>query len=300
MNGPRKLDFLCLGPQRTASSWLQQVLEFHDEICLPKGVKETMFFDKHYAKGLAWYQWHFEDASPGTRCGEIAPTYFDSPEATSRVFDHFPELKLIVLIRNPIERTHSLYRHHLSKGRIRCKFDEALDRFPNLISSGKYSIHCPRWESQFGRSNFLYLRQEDVSERPQAVLNEVCDFLSIARMDLPSIGNEKVNSATAPRSLLLARLFSLTSTMLRSARLYNVVNAAKRLGLKSVFSGGRSVDPMSATSRKRLAEEFDADVSWLENRLGCNLSGWRLGENRSMRVPGQESDLASGVKGSQS
>jgi len=270
-----KLGFICLGPQRTASSWLQEVLYQHDAICFPQGVKETMFFDHRYLNGIDWYNSHFSNAKAGKVCGEIAPTYFDSAEATERIAKHFPTLKFVILARNPVDRVHSLYRHHLSKGRIRCGFDEALDRFPFLVHSGKYSLHCPRWESKFGHQQFLYLSQDQVSISPQVVLDQVCDFLCIKRITLPAIGREKVNSASAPRSLMLARAFSFTSTAMRSFRLYGIVNLAKRMGLKSVFSGGRQVEPMSDNCRRQLESEFLQDTKWLENRLGWDLSSWR-------------------------
>jgi len=266
--------FFCLGPQRTASSWLQLVLEVHPEIGLPHGVKETMFFDQRFGKGLSWYESHFKAMNPGIVLGEVAPTYFDSIEATERISKTFPCAKFVILVRDPVARTHSLYRHHLSKGRIRCSFDEALDRYPYLVTSGKYSVHCPRWEDVFGKDRFLYLRQEDIQENPQVVLDQVFDFLAVRRIELPTFGKEKINSADAPRHIWLARLFSTSSTVLRSLRFYRTVNFAKQLGLKAVFGGGRSVAPMSSACHDRLQREFQEDVDWLRNRLGWDFASW--------------------------
>jgi hypothetical protein len=150
-----------------------------------------------------------------------------------------------------------------------------LDRYPFLISSGKYSLHCPRWESAFEKDRFLYLRQEQIAQTPQSVLDQFCNFMSIRRIELPIIGNEKINSAEAPRYRWLARLFSGSSTLLRSFRFYRTVNFAKSLGLKSFYRGGRAVEPISASCRGRLEDEFQDDVDWLRERLGWDFTSWQ-------------------------
>ena len=275
-NSDTRLDFLCIGPQRTASSWLQEVLQCHPSVCLPKGVKETMFFDLRYAKGLDWYNWHFEHSSEGQKCGEIAPTYFDSPEACERIVSLRPNIKIIIMVRNPIERTFSLYRHHFSKGRIGVDFQTALSMHPELISSSKYSQHATYWESAIPRDQIAYIWQDEVVTDPEAVLSKICDFIGLPRLEtLPAIARDVVNHATAPKSKLLAFTLSSISTALRSARLYKIVDIAKSFGLKSVFEGGKPIEPMTADTKKQLAAEFEPDIAWLESHLKRDLSDWR-------------------------
>jgi hypothetical protein len=72
-------DFIAVGPPRTGTTWLHGVL--YHRVSLPRGVKETYFFDHFYAKGLNWYSHYFGDSADGHRVGEIAPTYFASAEA---------------------------------------------------------------------------------------------------------------------------------------------------------------------------------------------------------------------------
>ena len=78
---PIHLDFVGIGPQRTASTWLNEMLLRHPSIALPTGVKETKFFDDRFHKGFAWYATHFADPDPSQVRGEIAPTYFDDDAA---------------------------------------------------------------------------------------------------------------------------------------------------------------------------------------------------------------------------
>ena len=269
------INFCCLGPQRTASSWLHEVLSCHPDVCLPDGVKETMFFDDRFHKGLSWYTKLFRRQGARQVCGEIAPTYFHSVKACERLVELSPDLKIIILVRNPIERTFSLYRHHLSKGRIRIPFSQALERHPELIDTGKYSIHAKRWEDSFPPLNTMYLWQDDIKQNPQKILDDTCDFIGVKKIKIPPVANEIVNTATAPRNAYVARILSATATTLRSLALHRVVNFGRSLGLKKMYEGGATVQKLSNEQYRMLADLFEEDLVWLEQRLGRKLDDWR-------------------------
>jgi len=268
------LDFVCIGPQRTATSWLHFVLQQHPDAIFPFGVKETMFFDQRYDKGLSWYDWHFADGEGFLR-GEIAPTYFDSVQACQRLAKHCPRLRIIVLVRNPVERTHSLYRHNVSKGRVRGDFSEALIMDPLLVSSGRYAVHCQRWEAAFSPDQVLYVLQEEISIIPQAVLDRICKHIGLGSFQFSGDIKEVVNSATAPRNATLALIFSRAATLLFSMRLYRFVHWAKKGGLKNIYRGGRAIPPMNSDCYQSLLGEFASDIEWLERKTGWDLSAWR-------------------------
>ena len=271
----REIKFFGIGPQRTASSWLDFMLREHDGIALPHQVKETMFFDQRYAKGMDWYLHHFNQA--GDRiCGEIAPTYFDSKEALENVHRHYPNAKIIINVRNPIARCHSLFRHHLSKGRVPNDFAQALKKMPRILESGHYQQYCEAWEKQFD-GNVIYLVQEDIESEPLSVMQDVCEFIGAAPMEnKPEFANEKINSATAPKSIVVAKVLSTTATLLRSLRLHSLVNAGKNLGLKKAYQGGKTPAPLTPENVEFLSEYFNKDITWLENRLNRDFQSWLI------------------------
>ena len=162
-----KLAFFGIGPQRTASTWLYTALSTHPGIAFPHQVKETMFFDRHFDRGLDWYLWHFRNAGPDQICGEVGPTYFDDDGACERIKECFPEAEIFINVRNPIARSHSLFRHHLSKGRVPNSFQTAIDKLPRIVDSGRYREHCLKWEEAFG-DRITYLVQEDIQEDPDS------------------------------------------------------------------------------------------------------------------------------------
>ncbi|MEM7452752.1 MAG: sulfotransferase domain-containing protein [Planctomycetota bacterium] len=269
-----QLTFFGIGPQRTASTWLYTALSTHPRIAFPHQVKETMFFDQHFDRGLEWYLWHFRNRKDDQICGEVGPTYFDDDLARERIKECFPDAEIFINVRNPIARSHSLFRHHLSKGRVPNSFQGAIDKMPRIVDSGRYREHCMKWEESFG-DRITYLVQEDIQEDPDTVLQFVFQRIGIETVEVPEQAKERINTATAPRSLALARVLSFTATTLRSLRLHSLVEYGKKLGLKKVYSGSGEVDPMTPEMYQSLAGIFEPDIQWLEQRLGRDLSIWR-------------------------
>jgi len=269
------LGFICVGPQRTASSWLHQYLKLHPAVSLPTQVKETMFFDEHFHQGPAWYDAHFDSDERGRLRGEIAPTYFDSPDALERL-GGFDPLRVMVVVRNPIERTFSLFRHHRSKGRVPDDYFAAVSSMPRIEQSGRYAEHCPKWESAFGTANCIYLEQQQIQTDPQAVFDRLCGFLSIEPIELPETARDRFGSATRPRSSRVARLGAQASTALRSRGLHGPVEFAKRLGLRSlVFGKPAGEEPIPPAVWSHLRELHEPDLRFLEDKLGRSLDAWR-------------------------
>jgi len=273
---PFKLDVVCAGPQRTASSWLHRVLVGHPDLCFPRDVKETMFFDERFEKGMPWYEWHFRHRRPGQQCAEVAPTYFDRDEARMRLLAHEPALKVIVNVRNPVMRAFSLYRHHLAKGRVRGSFSEAVRCMPRILASGHYGRFCPLWERAFGADRVLHLVHEDIQTAPDAVIGNVWAFLELPPLKAPAVVRGRVGAAGLPRYPWIAGLVAGTATALRARRLHRLVEIGKQVGLKAVYRGrDASAIRLTPELHAELARTFAADIDYLEARLGRDFSSWR-------------------------
>ena len=103
-------DFLGIGVQKGGTTTLQRLLEQHPDLFLPKQ-KELHYFSLHYGKGEAWYRQQFAAAAPQQRCGEITPYYVFHPQAPQRIHALLPQAKLILLLRDPVERALSQFAH---------------------------------------------------------------------------------------------------------------------------------------------------------------------------------------------
>ena len=97
-------EFLGLGTQKGGTTTLHRLLEQHPDVYLP-ACKEVHFFDLNYDAGEGWYRNHFTDAKPHQTCGEITPFYLFHPDVPGRIHNLLPKARMVVLLRDPVERT---------------------------------------------------------------------------------------------------------------------------------------------------------------------------------------------------
>jgi hypothetical protein len=237
-----------------------------------------MFFDRRYERGADWYASYFDDKFK--KCGEVAPTYFDVPKVSNRLYRFSRNCEIIVNLRHPAERAFSLYRHHLKKGRVSRPLRKAVEDMPRIISAGKYATHLPRWQSAFGREQVHLLFISDIKNRPESVVNKVCDWIGVESEVLQNAPclDERVNTASMPRSLRLARGVSSVVSFLHAQGLHSLVSLGKKVGLKRmIFTGGEDQMPkMAAEDRSWLIQEYEEDISYIESETNRDLSGWRV------------------------
>jgi hypothetical protein len=272
----QKISLLAVGPQRTASSWLDRALRSHPKLCFPTHVKETFFFDQCYDQGLDWYLNHFELTGEEDLLAEVGSTYFESFQARERIQEHNPEARILITVRNPVARSFSSFGHEYTKGRAPENFFLAVQEQPRIVNSGRYSVIAPEWEATSGRERIFYLVQEDIEADPQGQMDAVCRFLGLEPVELPEELRGRYGQGSIPRFRWLAAAASRTASTLRAAGLHRVVEAGKRLGLKRVYSGGNPAKlSMTREVFDYLLAEHEPDIAWLESKLGRNFSHWR-------------------------
>lgn len=269
-------DFLGIGPGRTGTSWLHEVLVGH--VDLPRGVKETQFFNHSYAKGIEWYAAHFRDARGDRPIGEICP-YFIDEQASGRIKTHLPDCKLIVCFRDPVDHAYSNYKLLMAYAWARGSFEEVLETRPHIDRGNRYAANLRRWFDTFGRDQILVTWYEDLSSNPQGYLDRICEFTGIAKFTLPppSSTEKKVNEFQGPpRSRRLAQNARHAMYWLRDRDAYSVVNALERAGVWAFcFSGGERYPRLTAEQDARLRQRYLPEVEALEQLLDCDLSRWK-------------------------
>jgi len=179
------LDFLGIGAQKAGTTWLYAQLSRHPQVRFPAG-KEVHFWDRDDAPDPAWYQGLFEpEIGPGTRQGEITPAYaFIPPERIQRIHGLYPRLRLIYLIRNPMERAWSSAL--MALGRAEMRIDEASDqwfidhfRSQGSLQRGDYETSIRNWTAIYPRQQLLVERYESIGIEPRALLTRVAGHLGI-------------------------------------------------------------------------------------------------------------------------
>ncbi len=208
MNGDLP-NFLGLGVQKGGTTSLQKLLEQHPGTFLPPA-KELHFFSLHYARGEAWYRQQFALAGAGKRRGEITPYYLFHPEVPGRIQALLPQARLVVLLRDPVERALSQYFHSRRLGLEPLGLEEALAAEPqrlagshaelaaaegrhrshqehSYLSRSRYEEQLQRFESRFAAEQLLVLRSEDLFTHPEGVWSRLLAFLELETWPLPPL-----------------------------------------------------------------------------------------------------------------
>lgn len=270
------LDVAGVGPQRTGTTWLDACLREHPELCLPEEVKETFFLDRHFERGWDWHAGHFERCGPERLRTEVGPTWFDVPEVPGRLHERAPDCRIVATLRDPAERSWSLYRHHRRKGRVGEDYREAVEEIPRIVEASRYGEHLPRWIDRFGSERVHVILLDDVRERPEAVLEELCDSLEVAPFDeAPASAEERVYAGRRARHPSLARLAVGASRWLRDRGLHGVADLARRLTGGLVYGTPDEDEGMPPALRAELAAAFEEDVRFIEELTGRDLDRWR-------------------------
>jgi len=205
-------DFLIIGAQRCGTTSLYNYINKHPNV-LPAFRKEVHFFDNSYEKGLnwyrahfshKWYQWNLErkyDQSLIT--GEASPYYLFYPHVPERVFETLPDIKLIVILRNPIDRAYSHYHHEVNIGVENLSFKNALRRerenidketqkiisdphtknffyqHYTYLSKGFYINQLPRWLKLFNKNSILILNLKNLERDTHKTMCLLTRFLNL-------------------------------------------------------------------------------------------------------------------------
>jgi len=269
--------FFIIGPPRTGSSWLHEILSPHT--LLPSPSKETRFFDTHFHRGLKWYLAHYENSS-GERCmGEVAPTYFASAQARERMAVIVPDAKIVCVFRNPVERLLSLYRLKSAYGMIRGSFEEAIESDPEFMESSSYARNLRQWQQHFGARNVMVGIYDDLCEHPQSFADSVGDFIGISRFVLKPSQCEFLHGSkpmTRPRSYFRTRSAMVVAEWLKAQRLDRLVVAIKRTPLRKLaLGGGPPFPPVPEDVLKWLYKKLRPEVEELEEMLQRDLFSWK-------------------------
>jgi hypothetical protein len=199
-------NFLGLGTQKGGTTYLHGLLGQHPQVQMASP-KEVQFFSLHWHRGLAWYCRHFNDVAPEQCCGEVTPYYLFHPLAAERIQTVLPTTKLIVLLRDPVERSLSQYFHSRRLDLEPLALEAALVAEPGRLADAESSLHrdlphrshqqhsylsrsryerqLPLYQALFPKAQLLILRSEALFADPCLVWKRVLQFLQLDACPLP-------------------------------------------------------------------------------------------------------------------
>ena len=174
-------DFIVIGAMKSATTTLHEQLARQPGVFMSRP-KEPNFFsdDAIYARGWGWYSSLFRpaaDGRPARRVEHALHQAADYPRTVDRMVRDLPRLKLIYLMRHPIDRLMSQYVHELTAGRITVGVREAVERHPELIDYSRYAMQLQPFLDAYGFENVLPVFFPRLVTHSQAELERIGRFL---------------------------------------------------------------------------------------------------------------------------
>jgi len=203
-------DFIIIGAAKCGTTSLYDYLTQHPSI-YSADRKEIYFFDRYYPLGINWYKGffrlkifkNFKKINGSFLTGEATPTYIHHPLAAERISKSIPKAKLIVLLRNPVDRAFSSYNMQKKHGIESLTFQEAIKaeesrlagEYEKMISNPNYYSYYTQWYAYltrgiyvdqlkvwmkfFPKNQFLIIKSEDFFENEDNIYHQVLTFLNL-------------------------------------------------------------------------------------------------------------------------
>ena len=280
MQGDRQTDrqvpeFLYIGTSKAGSTWLFNALSRHPDVFLPSN-KGLYYFDAHFDRGEEWYVEQFRGSDASLARGEVSHSYLSSPEAPERIRAKAPLVRLLVCLREPVDRAFSDYLDLRKNQQFEGSFESALEHYPRLVDRGRYATHLRRYLEVFPREQLLVQLFDDLKADPQAYADDVFDFLGVPRQVLPPSELRSRMPAGVPRSRAAASAAKSASQLVKRLGLRRFRSRVKRSArmrqaLYRPYTDDKpTIDPATAA---RLRETFAGEVAELDAMLGVPVSG---------------------------
>lgn len=267
-------NFLYIGPPKSASTWLYEVLAAHPQVFVPT-VKDLYFFDRYYDKGLEWYAAHFAGVDHGAggahAVGELSHDYLYDAKAAARIAADLDAPKLITILRQPMDRTLSEFRFLQRSGLVGEDFAEALQARPeDMRGKSLYGAALAPYWAAFDPAQIATFVYDDLVTDAGAFANAVYEFLGVSALDELAVEG-RVNAQSAARSAGLARLAKLGADGARALGLSGLVGRVKRhpLVLKALYKAPKTAPvQIPRAVFEDLSAAFTADLAALETLTG--------------------------------
>lgn len=289
-----QISFLGIGAEKSGTSWLFKNFNLHPALFMPHS-KELYYFNRYYwhrpsiinyryDKPDDWYLNFYQDAPQGKVLGEICPAYIMDPHAAEKIFNFNPDMKIIAMLRHPVERAFSQYLFYIQLGELapHVSFSEAISMDNEILKRGLYFQQLERYYALFPKENILVLLFDDLLTDSQKVLDSAIDFLGIPAFSIENTA-DSVNVTGEPRVVWISRLYASGKYFLRKYKMLGLLKILNKLGIAQITNEIRkkNVKPftekprMPEAIRDEIVEYYRADIEKTEEMLGRDLSAWK-------------------------
>jgi hypothetical protein len=272
-------NLIVIGAGKCGTTSLHRYLDLHPEISMTNP-KELNFFvdDLNWRRGVRWYERHFGEATPVRGESSVAYTeYPERPEVPERIANLVPDVKLVYVVRDPIERMISCYAYNTWFGfRLGPFAEAALNERSALVTHSRYWLQLERYLAHFPAEQIHVVDHDDLRNDRQAALRRVFRFLGVDEAFASPRFGELHNATPVTRNRLAGASTRFLQTHLGPARERRIRKPLWRI-LALVPLRASVVRPVvSDELRAELAGRFADDVARLRAFTGQAFAGWSM------------------------
>ncbi len=289
----KKISFFVLGAQKSGTTYFHGLLSSDERISLPVR-KETHFFSDNKGKfdhGLSFYMDEYYGHSSGDAIlGEIDPEYLYFSKVPKRLYDAYPNARLIVLFRDPVKRAFSHYVMNYRRGVEVFTFEDALKLEDERVSTGNideqscfsyfsrglYAEQVKRYLEFFPKEHMLFLRADDLYENASDVLIEFYKFIGLKPRALPDSLDVARNEGGIPIHMGVQRFLANESRLKTLGK--SIIPSSLRLGLRRFLeTHNRRHGKFPEVNKKtmdNLRRQYKKDLGELSEITEIDFSDW--------------------------
>lgn len=196
--------FLVIGSMKGGTTSLYHYLGAHPQVFMPR-LKEVDFFtaELNWSRGWDWYRKQFKEAPAGTRAvGEASTSYTKFPRYTgvpARIAESLPEVRLIYVVRDPVQRIRSHYQHNVTLGEETDPLAVAVKKNPAYLDYSRYAMQIDRYLEHFDRDALLVVTSEALRSERVATVRSILGFIGVdADLPIPTLEEEYYTTEQRP------------------------------------------------------------------------------------------------------
>lgn len=269
---PFQLDFIGIGAQKAGTTTLDAALRTRAGIALPHGVKELHYFDRYHDRGPDWLAAQFNTSVHQLR-GEITPAYFHDPVCIDKIASDFPEAKLLLILRAPVDRAVSNY-YMYQKTNGTTPLADALKADDRLIGRSQYARQLQALFARVPRDTVHVIIMERLLANPVSELNRVLEFLGVDELFPDDFTLPHQNEKAVYRNDTAGRMVNRAKRFIRDRDLgRHIAPLARNKTLRRLLFGQPAA--LSDADRALLVDRLEGEVARTEAILGQTIGEWR-------------------------
>lgn len=284
-------NFIIVGAPKAGTTSLYHYLSEHPQVFMsdPKEVNyfsgeeiesQSLYYNYNKTNSFEEYKELFVDASAEKAIGEGSVSYLFYPKTPQKIKDVLPDVKTIILLRNPLERGYSHYLMDYRLGLVDLTYDELVYKskthknldlyYQQYVELGLYYEQVKRYLDIFGKEQVKIYLQEDLRNNQDQVIDDLYSYLNIDKSFSPNMDKEH-NAFSLPKNRLIHKIYS--SYMIRTLLSKLFPSSAKEFLLNMFFERSKKPE-MNPKTKEYLLNLYKPDIINLEKLIDRDLSSW--------------------------